>query len=208
MPDQRSDTLEARALTLLGQAGMLRLAEFMERGVPQEIVARLVESGEVLRIARGLYQAADALPEAGHDLAIIAKLVPHGRICLLSALQYHGLTSQLPSEIWLAIERTARRPRIEDPPLRTVRFSGKYRATGIEWHEIEKVSVPIYGPAKTIVDCFRYRNKLGTDLAIEALRAGLTKQACTPGEIWKLARELRALSVIEPYLLSETFDGA
>ncbi len=139
-------------------------------GIGEETVARLARQGRLLRLARGLYQLPDAELAAGHSLAEAAKLVPKGVICLLSALQFHGLTLQVPSSVWMAIGRGARKPRIAYPPLRFVRFGVAALDAGVQQHRIEGVSVRIFDPAKTVVDCFRYRNKVGLDLALEALR--------------------------------------
>src|SRR6185437_12680963 len=129
----------------------------------------------VVRPARGLYQLPEPPRHAAHTLAEAASLVPKGVICLISALQFHELTLQMPSEIWMAIDRTAWRPRIEYPPVRFVRFSGTALTDGVKRHRIEGVEVAITDPARTIVDCFRYRGKVGLDVALEGLREGLRK---------------------------------
>jgi len=130
----------------------------------------------------------------------MAKRVPHGVVCLLSALQFHGIGTQSPYEVWLARDRDVRRPRIEYPPLRIMRFSGKALTEGIEKHEIERVSVRIYSSAKTVADCFRYRNKIGLDVAIEALRDCRDSKKCTNADLWKYAKACRVTKVMQPYL--------
>ncbi len=156
----------------------------------------------VERVGRGLYVAADAQWTEHHSLAEVAARVPHGVVCLLSALSLHGLTTQAPSEVWLAVDRKARAPREAGLPIRLVRFSGAALTTGIEERGIEGVVVRVYSPAKTVVDCFRYRNKIGLDVAIEALHDSYRQRLATVDELWECASELRAASVMRPYLES------
>jgi predicted transcriptional regulator of viral defense system len=188
------------ARAILAEHGVLRLREIVDAGIAEETIARLVRRGEVIRLTRGLYQLADHKVAAAHSLVEATKQVPRGVICLLSALQYHGLTTQLPSRVWIAIDRNAWKPTVQHPPLRVLRFGGKALTVGVEIHTIEGIAVPIYGVAKTVVDCFRYRNKIGLDVALEALRESLRKRRCAPNELWRLAHELRILSVMKPYL--------
>jgi len=187
---------------------MARLSEFREAGIAQETVARLARKGEIIRLARGLYQLPDAELDANHSLAEAAKLVPKGIVCLLSATQYHRLSVHAPSAVWLAIERTARKPRIDYPSLRIVRFSGAAFTMGVEEHEIEGVQVRIYDPAKTVVDCFRYRNKIGLDVALEALREGLRQRRCKPDDLYRYAQATRTWAVLRPYAEAVLADGA
>ncbi|MFO0291729.1 MAG: type IV toxin-antitoxin system AbiEi family antitoxin domain-containing protein [Rhodospirillales bacterium] len=188
------------ARAILAEHGVLRLREIVDAGIAEETIARLVRRGEVIRLTRGLYQLADHKVAAAHSLVEATKQVPRGVICLLSALQYHGLTTQLPSRVWIAIDRNAWKPTVQHPPLRVLRFGGKALTVGVEIHTIEGIAVPIYGVAKTVVDCFRYRNKIGLDVALEALRESLRKRRCAPNELWRLAHELRILSIMKPYL--------
>jgi len=192
-------TQRDRALALLADHGMARLSEFGEAGIAQETVARLAREGEIVRLARGLYQLPDAELDANHSLAEAAKLVPKGIVCLLSAAQFHRLTVHTPPAVWLAIERTARKPRIDHPPLRIVRFGGAAFTMGVKEHEIEGVPVRIYDPAKSVVDCFRYRNKIDLDVALEALREGLRQQRCKPDDLYRYAQATRSWTVLRPY---------
>ena len=189
-----------RARAILAEHGVLRLREIVDAGIAEETIARLVRRGEVIRLTRGLYQLSGYKVAAAHSLVEATKQVPRGVICLLSALQYHGLTTQLPSRVWIAIDRNAWKPTAQHPPLRVLRFGGKALTVGVEIHTIEGIAVPVYGVAKTVVDCFRYRNKIGLDVALEALRESLRKRRCAPNELWRLAHELRILSVMKPYL--------
>src|SRR5262249_46839841 len=125
-----------------------------------------------------------------------------GVVCLLSALQFHGLTTQLPAEVWLALERGTRRPKEEQLPLRVVFFSGPAFSHGVEEHEVEGVPIKVYSPAKTVADCFKYRNKIGLDVALEALRECWRQKRCTMDDLWRSARVCRVANVIRPYLES------
>lgn len=185
---------------------MARLREIKAAGIPEVVIARLVKAGRVIRLARGLYQLPNAEFEASHTLAEVAKIVPKGVICLISALVYHELTLQMPRSIWVAIEGHARQPKHRYPPMRFVRFGKKALNAGIERRVIEGVAVKITSPAKTIVDCFRFRNKIGVDIAISAMREALRKRRCTPDDIFKHARSLRIASVVRPYLEAMTTD--
>ncbi len=197
-----------RALDLLKARGMLRLKDFVAEGIGPETLARLVREDAVARPARGLYQLPDAQVEAAHTLAEAAALVPKGIVCLTSALQYHELTLQMPAAVWMAIERTAWRPKMDYPRIRFVRFTGDSLRDGVVRHRIEGVEVPITDPARTIVDCFRYRAKVGLDVAMEGLREGLRHRRCTPDELWRYARKARVWSVMRPYVEAMVSDAA
>ena len=197
-----------RALDLLKDRGMLRLKDFMAEGIAPETLARLVREETVVRPARGLYQLPNAQIEAAHTLAEAAALVPKGVVCLTSALQYHELTLQMPSAVWMAIERTAWRPKIDYPRIRFVRFAGPSLTEDVVRHRIEGVDVPITDPARTIVDCFRYRAKVGLDVAMEGLREGLRQRRCTADELWRFARKARVWTVMRPYVEAMVSDAA
>jgi predicted transcriptional regulator of viral defense system len=197
-----------RALDLLKARGMLRLREFVAEGIGPETLARLVREEAVIRPARGLYQLPYTQVEAAHALAEAAVLVPKGVICLISALQYHELTLQMPSAVWMAIDRAAWRPKINYPPIRFVRFTGSALTEGIERHSIENIDVSITDPARTIVDCFRYRTKVGLDVAMEGLREGLRRGRCKPDQLWRYARKARVWSTMRPYVEAMASDAA
>lgn len=201
-------TQRSRALALLGRQPILRLKDFTARDVGPETLARLVREGVVVRVARGLYQRANASADAGHSLAEAAALVPKGVICLTSALQFHELTLQMPSQVWMAIDRTAWRPRIEYPPIRFVRFTGTALTDGVKRHRIEGVEVAITDPARTIVDCFRYRGKVGLDVALEGLREGLRQSKVTSDQLWQHATKMRVWSILKPYVEATAADAA
>jgi predicted transcriptional regulator of viral defense system len=165
-----------------------------------------MREGILQRPSRGLYELAGAEMSAEHSLAEIALRAPKAVICLISALQFHGLTVQAPSHVWFAIGPKDRKPAIDFPPVRVARFGGKALALGVETHSIDSVPVKIFSPAKTIVDCFRFRRAVGLDVAMEALRMGWRRRKVKPDEIARLARELRIWSVVRPYLDSVVAD--
>lgn len=135
-----------------------------------------------------------------HDLAIAGARIPRGTVCLLSALRFHGMTTQLPRQVWMAIEHRAAAPRLDTPPLRVIRLTGQSLDAGVEKHSIEGVPVRIYSPAKTVADCFKFRNKIGLDIAIEALRDYLRLKKGTVDDLWLFAKIDRVAKVIQPYL--------
>lgn len=200
---QRDTTLH-----LFRRKGLVRMRDLREAGVGAETVARLVREGAVMRVARGLYQLADTMPDPRRSFAEASALVPKGVICLTSALQFHELTLQMPSTVWIAIDRTGWKPKVEYPPIRFVRFGRRALREGVKRHLIEGIEVPIFEPAKTIVDCFRYRNKIGLDIALEGLREGLRTKRATPDQLREFARSARVWSVMRPYVEAMVADGA
>lgn len=191
-----------RILRLAARHPILRPRDVEKHGIPREFLLRLYRQGLLTRPARGVYTLADSPVSEHHTLALAAKLVPQAIICVLSALRFHGLTTQDPHQVWLAIDFKARKPTIETPSLRIARFSGPALTEGVETHRIDGVPVRIYSPAKTVADCFKYRNKIGTDVAIEALRDALRQRKATPDQIHRYAKICRVANVIRPYLES------
>ena len=187
-------------LDLVREAGVIRPRDLEAAGIPGSYLSRLAHRGELERVGRGLYTLAGAAPSEHRSLAEVAKRVPRGVICLLSALRFHELTTQTPFEVWLAIGQKDRTPRPNGTRLRIVRVSGEARDAGIETHTIEGVPVRIYGAAKTVADCFKFRNKVGTDIAVEALRDCLEQRRCTPDELFEYARVCRVSRVMRPYM--------
>ena len=165
-------------------------------------LSALIESGELLKIGRGLYSLPDVCFSEHQTLLETAKLIPNSVICLLSALRFHELTTQNPFEVWIAIERKARIPQIETLPLRIMFFTGKAFTEGIETHDIEGIPLRVYNPAKTVADCFKYRNKIGLDVALEALRDVWRQKKATMDELWHYAKICRMTNVMRPYLES------
>ena len=160
---------------------------------------RLTRKGQLVRLGRGLYAAASLEPTEHHTLAEVAKRVPKGVFCLLTALRFHGLGTQNPREVWLAVDRRAGIPRVDFTPVRVVRISGAALSTGIDEHDIEGVRVRITSPARTVVDCFKFRNKIGIDVAVEALKDYRRLRKGTADELWRQADRLRLAKVIRPY---------
>lgn len=185
---------------MIRRLGVVRAADIEQRSIPRWRLYQLVRKGKVERQSRGIYAASDHPHTAEHALAQVAKRVPNGVICLLTALRFHELTTQLPPEVWLAIPEKARKPRTDYPRLRVTRFSGLSLTEGIEAHRIEGVEVRIYSAAKTVADCFKYRNKVGIDVAVEALRDFSRRRRGGATELARFARICRVARVMQPYL--------
>ncbi|PTB21818.1 transcriptional regulator [Trinickia symbiotica] len=205
MPVPRTQREIARAL--LEAQGIVRLSEFRDAGITAATVSRMERAGEVLRLDRGLYQLPDAALDANHTLAEVAKRLPKGVVCLVSALAYHGLTDRLPSKVWMAIGVKDWAPTAGDTPLRIVRFTESLLTQGVESHVIEGVPVKVFGVAKTIADCFRHRNKVGIPVAIQGLQEALHQRKATPGAIAREAERGGVATVIRPYLAALTANG-
>ena len=196
------DSKTANILKVFKEVGIVRPVDLTKNGVRREQMYRLHKRGLVKRIGRGLYVLRQANITENHSVAEACKKVPRGVICLLSALRLHGLTTQNPFEVWMAIDRKARLPKSDSPKLRLVRYSGDALTAGVEVRRIEQVPVRVYGVAKTVVDCFKYRNKIGLDVALEALRESRRERACTMDELWRYAKICRVANVMRPYLES------
>ncbi|MDD3765454.1 MAG: AbiEi antitoxin N-terminal domain-containing protein [Nevskiales bacterium] len=171
-------------------------------GVPRVALTRLVRSGQLHRIGRGLYALPGRVLSEKHQLAEIAGRAPRGVFCLLTALHFHDVGTQSPFELWLAIPNKARAPRVDYPPVRIVRFSGTALTEGVETHVIDGIQVRIYSVAKTVADCFKFRNKIGLDVALEALRQSWRGKRVTMDALWHYARVCRVANVMRPYLES------
>jgi predicted transcriptional regulator of viral defense system len=184
---------------LMRHMGMVRPKDLAKHGIPAVYLRRLCKRGELVQPARGLYLPARREPAVHHSLAIAAKRVPQGVICLLSALQFHGLTTQSPPEVWLAIDRKARRPTLSELSLRIVRFSQVALKTGWEEYDVEGTPVRVTNSGKTVADCFKYRNKIGLDVALEALRDCIRQKKCPIDELWRYAKICRVGKVMRPY---------
>ena len=179
----------------------------MAQGISPETMARLVREGLAVRPARGVYQAADAPHDARHMLAEAAALAPKAVVCLTSALQFHEITLQRPSAVWMAIDRTGWKPKADYPPMRFVRFSRPLLIEGVERHRIEGVPVAVFDPAKSVVDCFRYRNKVGLDLALEGLREGFQRRRFSVDQLSQYATRARVWTIMRPYVEAIVIDG-
>jgi predicted transcriptional regulator of viral defense system len=189
-----------KVLEIASKQGVLRPRDLDSHGIPRKYLNLLHHAGLLNRIGRGMYMSPQANVSPHVGLMQAAKWVPHGVICLLSALQFHDIGTQSPFEVWMAIGRRSWRPRLKYPPLRIVRFSDAALTEGVEEHLIDNVPVKVYSPAKTVADCFKYRNKVGLDVAIEALRDCLQDKKCTHEQLWQYARVCRVTNVMRPYL--------
>jgi predicted transcriptional regulator of viral defense system len=177
-----------------------RVRDLTRSGVHSEYLRRAVKRGLLARRGRGVYERVGADVTEHHDFALAARAVSRGVICLCSALLFHNLTTQLPQEVWMAIDVKARRPKYSGVPMRFVRFGGKALCEGVEKHRIEGVTVKVYNVAKTVADCFKYRRKYGLDVAVEALREGWRERRFTVDELMRFARVCRVANVIRPYV--------
>jgi predicted transcriptional regulator of viral defense system len=189
-----------RLLNYIREKGVLRTKELDQIAIPRIYLTRLVRKGLLERISRGLYRLPDSEITEYFTLLQVAKKIPQGVVCLISALRFHDLTTQIPHHIWMAVERGKWEPSDRDLPIRICEFSGQSFSEGIENHLINGVPIRIYNVAKTIADCFKYRNKIGLDVAMEALQDALRQRKCTANEIWHYARICRVANVMRPYL--------
>lgn len=197
---QHPDSIFDAVLATFKELGVVRPRDLAERNLPRKALQRLLKRGDVVRVGRGLYTLADAPPSEQLALVEATRRVPHGVVCLLSALRVHELTTQEPFEVWLAIGSTARQPKLDRPPLRIVRMSDAALDAGVEAHLIEGVRVPVFRVAKTVADCFKYRRKVGLDVAIEALRETIEQRRASLDELWDMAKLCRVTSIMTPYL--------
>ena len=155
-----------KILKLAGQMGIIRPRDVERAGIFREHLLRLYRKGDLTRVRRGLYALPDSLTSESVTLAEVAKRVPNAVVCLLSALQFHNLTTQISHRVWIAIENRKWRPEFDYPPIEVVRFSDRTFNFGVEEHEVDRVPVKIYSPAKTVADCFKFRDKIGLDVAL------------------------------------------
>ncbi|XAH25377.1 type IV toxin-antitoxin system AbiEi family antitoxin domain-containing protein [Xylophilus sp. GW821-FHT01B05] len=204
MKPPSSPTHEQATLALAGQRPLLRARDLAEQGLPTAALSRLVAAGKLERVARGVYSLPGRALSEHHSLAQVALRVPQGVVCLLSALRVHGIGTQAPFEVWLAIPHHSPTPRLDQPALRAMRMSGPALTEGVEHLQIDGVQVPVFNAAKTVADCFKYRNKIGLDVALEALRDGWTQRKLTMDALWHYATIDRVNNVMRPYLESIT----
>jgi predicted transcriptional regulator of viral defense system len=195
-----SPRLTSTQLAAAGVGAFFRPRDLEPLDIPFAELRRLVDAGTIEKVGPGLYRLAAAEPSEFETFAMVASAAPSGIICLLSALGFHRIGTQVPHEVWLALDRKARRPVRIPAKLRFVRFSGAMLTYGVETHRILDVPVRITSPARTVVDCFRYRTKLGLDVALEALRDALASRTVTVDHITRAADVCRVRTVIKPYL--------
>ena len=197
-------TLEQAVLELAGRRSLLRARDLTEYALPTMMLSRLVAAGKLERVARGIYSLPGRSLSEHRSLAEVALRVPRGVVCLLSALRVHGIGTQAPFEVWMAIPPHSPTPRLDQPALHVVRMAGTALTEGVEPMEIDGVKVPGFNAAKTVADCFKYRNKIGLDVALEALRDGWVQRKLTMDALWHYATVDRVSNVMRPYLESVT----
>lgn len=196
------DTLSyaARTLALARHHSVLRASDLKAAGVPRVTLGRLVATGQLERIGRGLYRLPGAHATEHETLMSVARRVPQAVFCLATALQYHGITTQLPRQIWIAMPRGSHLPKLEYPPLRMVQCAPAVQRLGVESFTHDHVTIHVYGVARTIADCFKFRSQIGLDVAIEALKIALSDKRSTVDEIWRFAAVQRVTTIMRPYL--------
>jgi predicted transcriptional regulator of viral defense system len=191
---------EQRIQTLLRRAGTARSRELVAAGMTRSQLSRMVAAGQLVRVARGLYAMPDYQGGEHSALVAVARRAPGVVFCLLTALRIHDLTTQAPFEVWIAIGNKEHPPRLDYPPLRTVRFSAAALATGVEMRRVDGAEVRVTSVAKTVADCFKFRNKIGLDVALEALREARRAKKASADDLWRYARINRVTNVMRPYL--------
>lgn len=194
------DSAAEKLIDLVRSQGLIRPVDLVPLGISRISLTRAVRRGQLERLGRGLYGLPGREVSAHGSLAEVARRVPRGVVCLLSALRFHELTTQAPFEVWLAIENKAIAPRFDYPPLHIVRFSGAALTEGVEEHVVDGVRVRVTSVAKTVADCFKYRNKIGLDVALEALREAWREKRMTSDDLWRYAKVCRVANVMRPYL--------
>ncbi len=195
-----SDTHTQRVIDLANQKGLLRASDLDAIDAPRVVLTRLTAAGVLERVGRGLYRLPDAQGSEFESLATVATKVPQAVFCLLTALQFHELTTQLPRQIWIAMPRGSHVPRIDYPPVKMVQMTADVYAAGVEEHLRDGVKLRVYGVAKTVVDCFKHRNKIGLDVALEALKDARAKRKAKADDLWRYAKVCRVANVMRPYL--------
>jgi predicted transcriptional regulator of viral defense system len=189
-----------KIMQYIGEHGMVRPRDIEAIGLPREYLIRLHRQGKLNRSGRGVYTVPDASVTAFHSYAEVTKRVPEAVICLLSALAFHGITTQSPAAVWIALRKGARTPALTSPSLRIIRLSGPSLTEGIDNHQVEDVPVRVYSAAKTVADCFKFRNKIGLDVAIEALKDCLRHKKASINEVYRYAKICRVSNVIRSYM--------
>lgn len=197
-------TIEKSTLGLARRKGLLRARDLKAQGLPTVVLTRLVAAGKIQRVARGIYSLPNKQVSAHRSLAEVALRVPRGVVCLLSALRVHEIGTQAPFEVWLAVPNNVAAPRLDQPALRIVRMSQSTLTEGVERVKVDGISVPVFCAAKTVADCFKYRNKIGLDVALEALHEGWRMKRFTMDELSRYATTNRVANVMRPYLESLT----
>jgi len=199
MTPRATKTPEEIAIAALKGLGIARARDLADAGLDGKQITSLREAGVIEQVGRGLYRLPDSGVTEHHGLALAGRKAPAGVVCLLSALRFHDLTSQAAYEVWLALPRAARIPKIDYPSLRVVRMSPDSIAFGMQEHVVENVPVLVFGPAKTVADCFKFRNRVGLEVALEALKE-FRANGGSMDELWRAAEVCRVQRVMRPYM--------
>ncbi|GAB5518827.1 MAG: type IV toxin-antitoxin system AbiEi family antitoxin domain-containing protein [Rhodothermales bacterium] len=198
------DSAYHHILQLARERGVISARDLAAHDLPRRYLTRLADRGELERVARGLYALPDRESSAYHDIAITARRVPDAVCCLLTALHLHEMTTHIPFEVWLALPHRAWEPTPDSVPLRTVRMNETTYTAGVEVQELERVTVRVFEPAKTVADCFKYRSLVGLDVALDALAAYQKRRSASerwsPDRLWHFAEITRMQRVMRPYL--------
>ena len=192
--------LSEKILEIAEERKFIKPQDLAAEKIPTVYLSRLVKQGKLLRVGKGLYSLPDRILDENQSLLEVQYLAPKGVFCLLTALRFHDLTTQNPFEVWLAVDRNAAVPRIRSIQNRIFRMSGEMFNAGIEKHQVEGGTIRVYSPAKTVADCFKYRNKIGLDVAMEALRDAWQKRVITMDELWRFAETNRVSNVMLPFI--------
>ena len=196
----RQNTHIQRVLNLVGQKGILRSSDLESIGTPRVVLTRMTSAGLLERTDRGIYRLPGHQGSEHESLLTVATKVPQAVFCLLTALQFHELTTQLPRQVWIAMPRGSHVPRIDYPPIKMVQVTGDAYSEGIELVERDQVKIKVYCVAKTIADCFKHRNKIGLDVALEALKDARAQRKVSSDDLWRYAKVCRVANVMRPYL--------
>lgn len=190
-----------RAATIFeNHGGILRTAQALKAGIHPKTLYAMRDSGVLELISRGVFRLSDSPPLSNPDLVTVAARVPSGVICLISALSFHEITTQIPHDVHVALPRGAEEPRLDYPPIRTYRFTGEAFTAGVDAYDLDGVSLSIYSPEKTLADCFKFRNKVGLDTVVEAIRFYRERRSIKVDDLMRYAKICRVNRVMRPYL--------
>lgn len=198
----RADTHTQRILELAKKHGIVRSLDLDIIGAPRVALTRMTLSGQLEQVGRGLYRIPGSMGSEAESLTLVANIAPKAIFCLLTALQFHGLTTQLPRQVWIAMPRGSHSPQMSYPPIKMVQFGAEAYSAGIEIHVRDETQLRVYSVAKTVVDCFKFRHAIGVDVAVEALREAQAQSKLYLEDVWRYAQICRVANVMRPYLES------
>ena len=182
------------------KSGIIRTADALRAGIHRRTLYELRDAGELAQVSRGVYRLADQPPISNVDIVTVAARIPRAVVCLVSALAFHDITTQIPHSVSIALEKGAEPPMLDYPPLTVHRFSGGALTEGVQEHVVDGVTVRVYGPEKTLADCFRFRNQIGMDVVLEAMKLYRARRTFDVGDLLKYARICRVETVMRPYI--------